>query len=118
MNIQGEDKDLELYNKEGVQVYEYYTYLNSDWNESTYDEKGNKLTYKNSDGYWYEYTRDEKGSILTFKNSDGFWRKYTRDEKGNELTYENSNGIKIGFDIPEYTMKDLVEKLGNFKLIK
>tara|TARA_R110002153_G_scaffold6130_2_gene28008 strand:+ start:245 stop:475 length:231 start_codon:yes stop_codon:yes gene_type:complete len=76
MNIQGENKSLKFYNKEGVKVYDYYTY---------------------SDGYWYEYTRDENGNQLTFKNSDG---------------------INTGFDIPEYTIKDLVEKLGNFKLIK
>ena len=139
MNIQGEDKDLELYNKEGVQVYEYHTYSDSSWYERTLDKKGNVFTYKTSNGYWYECTYDEKGNKLTFKdsegswseytynekgneltskNSEGYWHEYTYDEKGNELTYENSEGTKIGFDIPEYTMKDLVEKLGNFKLIK
>ena len=97
MNIQGEDKDLELYNKEGVQVYEYYTYLSGSWFERTYDEKGNKLTYK---------------------DSDGFWNESTYDDKGNQLTYKNSDGVRRGFGIPEYTMENLVEKLGNFKLIK
>ena len=118
MNIQGEDKDLELYNKEGVQVYEYHTYSDSSWYERTLDKKGNVFTYKTSNGYWYECTYDEKGNKLTFKDSEGSWSEYTYNEKGNELTYENSEGTKIGFDIPEYTMKDLVEKLGNFKLIK
>ena len=118
MNIQGEDKDLELYDKEGVRVYDYYKNSDSSWLECTFDEKGNKLTHKNSNGSWYEYTYDEKGNRLTYKNSKGYWYEYTYNEKGNELTYRNSKGAKRGFDIPEYTMENLVEKLGNFKLIK
>ena len=118
MNIQGENKDLKFYNKEGIKVYNYYTYSSGSWFECTYDKKGSILTFKDSDGYWFERIYDEKGNKLTSKDSKGYWYKYTYDEKGNELTYENSEGTKIGFDIPEYTMKDLVEKLGNFKLIK
>jgi|SaaInl47_10m_RNA_FD_contig_61_1234847_length_769_multi_2_in_0_out_0_1 YD repeat-containing protein len=97
MNIQGENKDLSFYNKEGVKVYEYHI---------------------NSDNYWYEYTWDENGEELTYKDSEGFWHEYTYDENGKELTYKDSDGIERGFNIPEYTMKDLVKKLGNFKLIK
>ena len=97
MNIQGENKSLELFNKKDARVYSYYTY---------------------SSGSWYEFTYDEKGNVLTYKNSDGFWEEYTFDKKGNRLTYKNSKGIKRGFDVPEYTMENLVEKLGNFKLIK
>tara|TARA_R110001632_G_scaffold213743_1_gene340166 strand:- start:35 stop:391 length:357 start_codon:yes stop_codon:yes gene_type:complete len=118
MNIQGENKGLKLYNKEGVQVYGYYTYSYGYWSEYTYDENGNELTYKTSEGYWYEHTYDKKGNQLTYKDSYGYWYECTFDKKGNELTYKTSDGIKRGFDIPEYTMKDLVEKLGNFKLIK
>ena len=97
MNIQGEDKNLELYNKEGVKIYCYYTYSYGNWDEYTYNENENKLTHKDSKGYWLESTYDEKG---------------------NELTYKNSRGYKRSFDIPEYTMTELVEKIGNFKLIK
>ena len=98
-NILGNKKDLEFYNKDGVMVYEFHTY---------------------SDGsYFYEHTYDKNGIILTYKNSDGpFWFKWTRDDEGNELTYENSKGTKRGFDTPEFTMEQLVKKLGNFKLIK
>ena len=76
MNIQGENKSLELFNKEGVLVYWYYAY------------------------------------------STGYWEERTFDEKGNTLTYKDSYCIKTGLYIPEYTMENLVEKLGNFKLIK
>ena len=97
-NVLGNQKDLEFYNKEGVKVYEFYTYSDS----------------RNS----YEYTYDKNGKTLTSKKSYGYWNKYTRDEKGNELTYESSCGKKRGFETPEFTMKELVKKLGNFKLIK
>lgn len=52
------------------------------------------------------------------KDSDGFSYECTYDSNGNKLTYKNSNGVTRGFDIPEYTMEQLVEKLGNFKIKK
>ena len=96
-NILGNQEDLEFYNKEDVKVYEFYT-----------------LSYRNS----YENTYDKNGEILTGKCSDGHWSKYTRDEQGNELTYEDSNGAKRILKIQEFTMEELVKKLGDFKLIK
>ena len=96
-NILGKDKNLELFNDKGKKVYEYIRAFCGMWYEYTYDDKGNELTYKNSDGYWYQFTYDEKG---------------------NELTYKNSDGVTIGFDIPEYTMEELVNKIGNFKIKK
>ena len=139
MNIQGENRSLELFNKKGARVYSYYndsdgfwyecTYNEKGniltlkdsygyWSEHTYDDKGKKLTSKDSEGYWSEHTRDEKGNILTLKNSDGYWDEHTYDKKGNKLTFKDSDGTKRGFGIPEYTMENLVEKLGDFKLIK
>ena len=37
-----------------------------------YDENGNLIHYKNSNGFeeWYEY--DENGNIIHIKDSDGF----------------------------------------------
>jgi len=94
-NILGTTEDLELFNKEGVIVYKFY---------------------KTSEGHWYEQTYDSKGSPLTYKDSNGYSHEYTRDSNGNELTYKDSDGVTRGFDIPEYTMEQLVEKLGNFKI--
>jgi len=96
-NIQGTEENLELFNKNGVRVYEYFKYLDGHSEECTYHSKGNVLTYKNSSGYSYEYTRDSNGNIITYKDS---------------------NGVSRGFDIPEYTMEELVKKLGNFKIKK
>jgi YD repeat-containing protein len=110
-----------------------YKNSNGDSYEYTYDEKGNELTFKNSNGFSYEYTRDENGNVLTYKNSDGYSRECTYDEKDNELTFKDSDGdykIKGKYvtkeeyksfinGTPEYTMEQLVEKIGhNFKIKK
>ena len=138
-NILGTQEDLKLYNKAGVMIYNFREVIDGYSYECTFDENGNELTYKNSVGgsceYTYnengdrftfkdsngnssEYTYDENGKRLTFKNSDGYSWKKTYDENGNELTYKNSDGTERGFDIPELTMEQVVEKVGNFKLIK
>ena len=75
-NIQGTEENLELFNDNGKQVYEY------------------------------------------FKHTFGFSYECTYDSQGNELTYKDSDGVSRGFDIPEYTMEELVSKLGNFKIKK
>ena len=96
-NALGKKEDLKLYNDNGVLVYGFYESYNGRWIERTYDNKGNALTYKHSNGFWCESTYDDLGNELTFKDSDG---------------------VKRGFDIPEYTMEELVAKLGNFKIKK
>jgi hypothetical protein len=98
LNALGAFEDLELFDKDGNRVYKFYAY---------------------SDGGWYKRTYDSNETELTFENSDGIWHKSTYDSDGNQLTYEDSDGVKRGFDIPEFTMEQLVEKIGyNFKIIK
>jgi hypothetical protein len=53
-----------------------------------------------------------------YKTTNGDWWQSTYDSKGKELTFKDSNGNTRGFEIPEYTMEQLVEKLGNFKIKK
>ena len=101
-NVLGTEENLRLLNKDGKKVYDYY--------KNTYDSKGNHK--------YTEVTYDSNGKILTLKNSDGYSCEYTRDSKGKELTYKNSDGERRGFDIPEYTMKELIAKIGKFKIIK
>lgn len=96
-NILGKSENLKLYNKEGNILYEFYFNPNSISTEYTYNQNGNQLTFKNSNGYKWEKTFNLNGRELTFKDSDG---------------------ISRGFDIPEYTMEQLVKKLGNFKIKK
>jgi len=96
-NILGTEENLELFNENGIKVYEYFKYL---------------------DGYSLEFTYDSNGNVLTYKDSDGHSEECTYDSQDNELTYKDSNGESRGFDIPEYTMEELVNKLGNFKIKK
>lgn len=96
-NILGTTEDLKLYNKDGKRVYVFKTDLN---------------------GYSYEFTFDKYGNTLTYRNSKGYSSEFTYDESGNELTYKNSDGVERGFNIPEFTMEELTQKIGNFKLKK
>ena len=119
-NILGTTDDLELFHKDGDIAYKYNKYSNDSngyWEERTYDERGNELTYKDSNDYWEERTYDEMGNVLTYNSSKGYSDERTYDEKGNELTYKNSDGVMRGFDIPEYTIEELKEMLGKeFKI--
>ena len=96
-NIFNTEENLNLFNKNGIKVYEYF---------------------KNLNGFSYECTRDSNGKVLTYKDSDGFSYEYTYDSNGKVLTYKDSDGVTRGFDIPEYTMEELVAKLGNFMIKK
>ena len=90
----------------------YLQYKDDIWEEYTYDEKGNILTYKDSSGNWYEYTYNNKGKQLTSKTSGGYYVI-----KGEFVTKEEYEAFVN--PIPEYTMEELVAKLGhNFKIKK
>ena len=93
-NIQGTEENLELFNENGIKVYEYFKDSKSWFSyERTYDSNGNELTHKDSTGFSDEYTRDSNGNIITYKNSSGYSYEYTRDSNGNELTYKDSIGF-------------------------
>ena len=127
-NILGKSENLILYNKEGNRLYEFYFTPNRGSVEYTYNQNGNQLTFKDSNEYSWEKTFNVNGRELTFKDSDGLSWESTYDDNEKELTYKHSCGISRGFDIPvscnhvgvipEYTMEQLVEKLGNFKIKK
>ena len=59
---------------------------------SEYDNNGNLIHYKNSNGYeeWGEY--DSNGNLIHYKNSDGKeeWNEY--DSNGNQIHYKDSDG--------------------------
>jgi len=97
-NIFNTEENLNLFNENGVKVYEYFKDSNGFSYEYTYDSNGKVLTYKDSTGYWYECTRDSNGNELTYKNSNGFSSERTCDSNGNELTYKDSDGTSRGFD--------------------
>ena len=105
-NILGKTEDLELFNKKGKKVYEFYKNSNGFSYECTYDSNGKELTFKNSNGYSSEYTRDSNGNELTFKDSNGYSREYTRDSNGNQLAYKDSSGYSYDSNGNLLTLKN------------
>jgi len=64
-----------------------------------YDEKGNVIHFKNSNGYEYWKDYDEKGNVIHFKNSAGYECSSKYNDKGNEIYFKNSDGY-------EYNLKN------------
>jgi YD repeat-containing protein len=58
-----------------------------------YDEKGNMIHHRNSNGYeeWAEY--DTNNNLIHYRDSNGYelWREY--DEKGNMIHSRNSDNV-------------------------
>ena len=81
------------------------------------DSKGNDIYYENSNGYGVKREFDSGGNIIYYEDSKGYWEKKEFNSQGNRIYFENSKGfIKDNRNIPEYTMEELVEKIGKFKL--
>jgi hypothetical protein len=86
------------------------------------DDLGKEIYSEDNTRYWVKREYDDKAQEIYFENSDGYWWKKEFDDKGNVIYYEDSNGrivdsrLKL---VPEYTMEELVDKLGhNFKIKK
>jgi len=75
-----------------------HTVIDEFGNENTYDDHGNIIHYKNSDGHeaWAEY--DDNGNQTHYKNSYGFeeWSEY--DDHGNCIHIKNSDGLDVWYD--------------------
>jgi len=86
------------------------------------DNKGNQIYYEERHGYWRKYEYDNNRNIIYSESSDGYWVKKEYDDAGNQIYYENSSGTiedRRPKSVPEYTMEELVDKLGhNFKIKK
>ncbi len=65
---------------------------------------------------------DKNNNEIYWENSDGFWVKREFNQSNNQIYYENSDGTIIDNrpkSTPEYTMEELVAKLGyEFKIKK
>ena len=48
--LKSEEKEIRLYHKNGKIALGYFKRSNGYWYENTYDENGNRLTLKNSNG--------------------------------------------------------------------
>ena len=66
--------------------------------------------------------KDDKGNKIYIEDSIGYWMKREYDALSNQVYYEDSIGRIVDSrlkPVPEYTMEELVDKLGhNFKIKK
>jgi hypothetical protein len=66
--------------------------------------------------------KDDTGKEIYYELSTGFWSKYEYDDKGKVIYFEDNTGRIVDSrlkPVPEYTMEELVDKLGhNFKIKK
>ena len=86
------------------------------------DKNNNEIYFETLRGYWYKQEFDSNNNRIYYENSEDHWGRYKYDSNNNEIYYENSEGIiddnrpKL---TPEYTMEELVKKLGfEFKIKK
>ena len=64
------------------------------------------------------YNKEGKKVYDFYTYPNGYSSEHTYGENDIPLTFKDSHGVSIDFDIPEYTMEELIEKLGNFKINK
>ena len=66
--------------------------------------------------------RDKKGNLIYFEYSNGYWYKREYDSNNNLIYFESSKGEIIDNRpklIPEFTMQELIAKVGfEFKIKK
>ena len=86
------------------------------------DNRGNQIYYEDSCGFWIKREYNDNGSVIFYEDSEGYWVKYEYNDNGNEIYSETSKGTICDNrpkPVPEYTMEELVDKLGhNFKIKK
>jgi hypothetical protein len=86
------------------------------------DKNNNRIYCETSNGFWIKREFDKNNNEIYYENSDGYWWKQEFDKNNNEIYYEDSNGYifdKRPKSTPEYTMEELIAKLGyNFKIKK
>ena len=100
---------------QGNKIYQEES--NGFWEKKEFDSQSNDIYYENSQGFWEKSSCDSQGNRIYYEDSNSFWVNREYDSLGNEIYYENSQGlIKDNRNIPEYTMEELIDKIGHFKL--
>ncbi len=86
------------------------------------DRNNNQIYFEDSNGYWWKREFDGNNNVIYFENSKDYWIKQEFDKNNNEIYWENSYGTIIDNrpkSTPEYTMQELIAKLGfEFKIKK
>jgi hypothetical protein len=84
------------------------------------DKNNNRIYFENSNGNWYKQEFDKNNNEIYWENSNGYWCKQEFDQSNNEIYYETSDGTirdNRPKPTPEFTMEELIAKLGfEFKI--
>jgi hypothetical protein len=114
------DFPFEIKDKNNNEIY--YESSNGIWWKQEYDSNNNRIYSENSNGFWSKREYDSNNNEIYYEDSDGYWIKREFDKNNNQIYYESSTGIITDNrpkSTPEYTMEELVEKLGyEFKIKK
>lgn len=88
---------VKKYGKEGAFLhYKNFIDENECWND--YDNKGNCIHTKDSEGYEQWIDHDDNGNVIHIKDSEGCeeWWKY--DKNGNCTHYKHSDGLEYTYE--------------------
>jgi hypothetical protein len=100
----------------------YWEGSKGNWYKREFDSNNNIIYFEDSYGYWSKKEFDSNNNEIYFKNSHGNWYKQEFDKNNNRIYYESSYGTivdKRPKPTPEFTMEELIAKLGyNFKIKK
>ena len=86
------------------------------------DSNNNPIYYEDFGGYWWKQEFDGNNNKIYYEDSKVFWIKQEFDSNNNRIYYEDSKGVIIDNrpnPTPEFTMEELIDKLGfEFKIKK
>jgi hypothetical protein len=98
----------------------YFENSDGDWIKREYDKNNNEIYWETSNGYWIKREYDKNNNEIYWETSNGYWIKREYDKNNNEIYIENSKGYiihKRPKTIPEFTMEELIAKVGfEFKI--
>jgi hypothetical protein len=100
----------------------YYEHSDGYWEKQEFDKNNNPIYLENSNGYWEKQEFDKNNNEIYYERSNGYWYKQEFDKNNNQIYWEDSKGTirdNRPKSTPEFTMEELIEKLGyNFKIKK
>ena len=102
-NKYGTTLNIEERNPKGYLVYRFFAIENDDYVEHTYDDDGNELTYRNSDGD-YEIRREE----VTKEEYEEFLNSYEKEFDEDHALDMVMNGMVD--DLSEEDIKSIIEE--------
>ncbi len=114
------DFPFEIKDKNNNQIY--YEDSKGYWWKREFDSNNNEIYCENSTGYWCKREFDKNNNEIYYETSNGYWSKREFNKNNNLIYCEDSSGYIIDNrpkTTPEFTMEELVEKLGfEFKIKK